>query len=123
MDMSKWLRKTAEWYVWEKGLTDVSDINKGHCVEFAEMVESVEEKMEAVSIDAFLMEGWQGDGRDEWDEVNFAFYGIRPKDIDRLVYHVFLYDGERFYDAETTEGVEHFLDLPIYRNRRESSAL
>ena len=117
MTLQKWLERTAKWYVQEHGLQEVSDINNGHCVAFAEMVESAEEEFESVSIDAFLKDGWTGSGQDEWDEREFAAYGIEPRDVGRLVYHVFLHDGKRFYDAETPEGVDHFLDLPIYRQQ------
>jgi hypothetical protein len=116
------LKQTIDEFINNYDLPSPLDINNGYCVEFTESVESKYTDVEVISIDYFLMDGWNGTSNDKWDVEGLATYGLTPAVInfEKLVYHVFLYDGEKFYDSECLVGVGDFLKLPIYQRTLKS---
>jgi hypothetical protein len=117
VDIREILYETIQEFLVDYDLRNEMEINNGLCVEFAEIVESKLESVQQVSIDYLLVDGWNGDSSDEWDEDMLSQYNQKPVniDIEKLVYHVFIYDGNKFYDSECVEGVTNFLELPIYK--------
>lgn len=117
MTITNIILETVDIFINKYNLTNARDINNGLCVDFADEVSSVDDSFEGISIDFFLVDGWNGCEDDEWDEDMLSEYNLKPVNIDfeKLVYHVFIYDGSKFYDSECIEGATSFLDLPIYK--------
>lgn len=92
-------------------------VNCGLCEEFAhEVYERFEHRhlAEVVYTEHFLDENDQID----WDRLSIAVpNGLTRQDMNqvRLGGHCFLEMQGRWYDAECPDGVESFIDLPIFR--------
>lgn len=112
------------------------EINSGSCGEFARSVNG-EYLYRGLGIhDVFSTEdfhdGGVGNGLElsvgRWIESIMESFGVSVERFEKFKrkvyafdqrgyvgYHVFLFDGERYYDAECPEGVECVLDLPFFK--------
>lgn len=112
------------------------EINSGSCGEFAsclndEYLRRGLTKHKAYSTFDFLKEepiDSLCEPLDRWCESIMESFGVSAERFDKFKqnvyafdrrgyvgYHVFLFDGERYYDAECPEGFECVLDLPFFK--------
>ena len=134
--ISKIIRKLGKQYREENKCT-LWQINNGQCQNFAEDILAAlggygPETYELVTDNFFNIRGEDGAGaafKDESGKYMFLNYGrlpddINPDDFFGMGDHEWIYHAGKHYDAETPNGVENFLDLPIFqrainRYRRE----
>lgn len=114
-------------------------INSGSCGEFAHCVNEAYRRsglsyhVVFTTFDFLWNEPSDGlcEMIERWDSRKMSMFGVSVEEFERykrdvsrrdnrgyVGYHVFLYDGERYYDAECPEGVTSVLDLPFYRSFR-----
>lgn len=125
MTIQELILSLREEYLVSGQAVSIRDINNGLCVQFAEEIEHQIPESEACSNDFYMVElddGWNGDGKDQWDIelLNKANAFIpAPYTLDMVNkirgYHRWVeYEGKH-YDAEAPEGVVNFFDLPIFK--------
>lgn len=116
------------------------EINSGACGDFAHCVNEAYGRMGLsyhtvfTTFDFLWDEPSDGlcEPIERWDRRKLLMFGVPVEEFERykrdvyrvdergyVGYHVFLFDGERYYDAECPEGVMSVLDLPFYRLFRE----
>lgn len=81
-----------------KGIRSAYEVNSGDCENFAMDHQELIPGSEIIGTDNML--GWDTD-----------YPG-----------HIWLYDGIKHYDSETLEGVEDYLDLPIFKRYIDRSS-
>lgn len=119
-------------YIKEKLAENYYEINCGLCEDFAETIESEFWDALMISNDHFITEregsdGWNGDKYDIWDEYWLKEYNSLPPvpfsvtDLTEKIlgYHCWIYYQNKHYDAECSEGVENFFELPFFKRYLE----
>jgi hypothetical protein len=129
MDLSEAVRVVRARYIAEGVAASYYQINNGCCDMFAadviEMMGGYAATHGEYASESF-MAGLNGDPseNDVWDwdllEKNWSICppeGMTRQQMDAIDFggHVWLSDGALHYDAECSEGVSSFFDLPLYR--------
>jgi hypothetical protein len=120
INISYHIKKLREEYlINSKSLNCYADINKGSCWNFATELEEEIQRIYDTDIEFYIdpdemqkMGEWTIDLMKQWN-IKLPRY-IKWDEIPKK-YHVWVYYNGKHYDAECPEGVESFLDLPIYK--------
>jgi len=125
--VSKTVRKLANEYV-ESNKCTLWQINNGQCENFAmDLLDALggygPNTYELTTNNFFNISSVAGEIaalKDESGKYYYENYGKLPDDIDPDEFrgvgdHVWVYHAGKHYDAEDPNGVENFLDLPLFR--------
>ena len=94
-DLKKAITKTVEEFKKKHGVTDAKEINAGLCEEFAdEVAEKTDEEL-TIQSTADITGQSKEDKPDPW--------------------HIWIFDGEQWYDAEHPEGVDSWAKLNFFQ--------
>ena len=99
------------------------DINKGECMNFSDdlsqLLNDTGYKSEILTTDLFLSTTTEM-AKADTDEIFYddtSYNSIRPTNFKWLKngYHSWLFVNNKHYDADATDGVKSFYDLPIFK--------
>jgi len=108
-----------------RGCDSPYQINNGWCVEFADRIYRIlGEEVTILSIENFTNNYLTG-SNSEWAKNEDGKYlcdfwgSIVNKNIspETFEYHDWIFYNGKHYDAECPEGVDNFMDLPIFKKR------
>ena len=126
-DLMSCIYNLTEIYRIEHNFSDLQDINKGMCVEFAEKIVDFMKRLgydnyENIEI---VSEDYLKNDAERWDiyEIEKTYHSKLPKHVTiddmnsfgETGYHVWLHFQGKFYDAECFGGVSNLFELPFYQ--------
>lgn len=114
-------------YLVRHSLTDLADINKGLCENFAQdFIKNFRMTDPRGRVDMMGVEEFQlPSGKFDWALLTNPTWNIHPPagfnqvaiDKMNLGGHLWLVIGRRHFDAECPEGVDSFFDLPFFKRQ------